>query len=410
MSDFEKILEEELNKPSIFKSRESLMPEYLPESLPHREDELRQLVAYFKHLVTEPGSISQRVLIVGGVGTGKTALSRLFGKMFTRAAEAKGIRVRYVHVNCHKNRTLYNVLFDIAMQLDIPIPSRGLSSKEMFDLILNMLSERQEYAIVGLDDFHYFASIAGAEAVYFLARSYDAYEGLKHLNYIFISNDTSKLSFLDPITEGYLLKHFVKLEPYSSTQLYDILKYRATLSLRNGAYDEEVLKMIADYEGVDKGGSGNARHALEILLVAGDIAEKEGAGKIALEHVRKAIASYSRDIIAASEAIRYAPLHELLVLLAIVRLLRKTGKQFVKMGDVEEEYRGVCEVIGEQPRKHTQVYEYVQNLAKTGIVQTSPSGKGLRGRSTLISVYHGPLDVLEKYILSIIERKRELGL
>ncbi|MGC8983198.1 MAG: ORC1-type DNA replication protein [Desulfurococcaceae archaeon] len=409
VSDTWKIIEEELNRPSIFRSRESLMPEHLPEKLPHRENELRSLVSYFKHLVTSPGSISQRVLIVGGVGTGKTALSKLFGRVFTRMAREKGYNVSYAHVNCHRNRTLFNVIYDLSRQLGIPLPSRGLSAKEMFDAVLAYLEELDSYAIIALDEFHYFASVSGSEAVYFISRTYDVFEGTKRVNFIFIASDTSKLAFLNPATEGYLLRHIVKLEPYTSSQLFDILKYRAELSFYEGTYDDEVLKFIAEYEGVDKGGGGNARHALEILLFAGDLAEKEGKRKIELEHVRKAIMSLSRDIVSVSDAIKYSTLHELLVLLSIIRLLRKTGKREVRMGEVEEEYRIVCETLNEVPRRHTQLYEYVRNLARSGIIRAEPSGKGYRGRSTLISLHYGPLDFLEKYVLDLVKKRKELG-
>ncbi|MEM0199223.1 MAG: ORC1-type DNA replication protein [Desulfurococcaceae archaeon] len=409
VNDTWRIIEEELSRPSIFKSRESLMPEHLPDKLPHRENELRSLVSYFKHLITSPGSISQRVLIIGGVGTGKTALSKLFGKTFTRLAREKGYSISYVHVNCHRNRTLFNIVYDIARQLAIPLPPRGLSAKEMFDAVLSYIEESDSYVIVALDEFHYFANVSGSEAVYFITRSYDVHEGTKRLNFIFIASDASKLAFLDPVTEGYLLRHVIKLDPYTSSQLFDILDYRASISLHDGAYDKDVLRFIADYEGVDKGGGGNARHSLEILLMAGDIAEKEGRRRIELEHVRKAIMSLSRDIVSMSDALKFSTLHELIVLLSIIRLLRRTGKREVKMGEVEEEYKMVCEMIGELPRKHTQLYEYVQNLGKAGIVQVSPSGKGYRGRTTLISIHYGPLDVLEKYVADLVKKRRELG-
>jgi len=409
MSDTWRIIEEELSKPSLFKSRESLMPEHLPDKLPHRENELRSLVSYFKHLVHNPGDISQRVLIIGGVGTGKTALSKLFGKIFTRTARERGYNVSYAHVNCHRNRTLYNIIYDIARQLNIPLPSRGLSAKEMFDALLTYLEELDQYIIVALDEFHYFASISKSDAVYFLARTYEAHEGSKRVNFIFIASDTSKLAFLDPTTEGYLLRHIIKLNPYTAEQLYDILKYRASMAFFDGVYDEDVLKTIAEYEGVDRGGGGNARHALEILLLAGDLAEKEGARRITIEHVRKALASLSREIVGVSEFIKYSSLHELLVLLAIIRLLRRTGKREVRIGEVEDEYRVVCELYGEIPRRHTQVYEYVQGLARAGVISAQPSGRGQRGRSTMISIPYGPLDMLENYVEETIRRRRELG-
>lgn len=409
MSDTWKIIEEEISKPSLFKSRESLMPEHLPDRLPHRENELRMLVSYFKHLVQDPGSISQRVLLIGSVGTGKTALSKLFGKAFTRMAREKGYNIGYVHVNCHRNRTLFNVIYDIASQLSVPLPPRGLSAKEMFDVLLSYLSELDLYLVIALDEFHYFANVSRNDTVYFLARAYDVYEGVKHLNFIFIATDTSKLAFLDPATEGYILRHIIKLEPYTSQQLYDILKYRASISFHEGVYDDDILKFIADYEGVDKGGSGNARHALEILLTAGDIAEREGSSKINIEHARKALSNLSREIVNVSEVIRYLSLHELLVLLSIISLLRRSGKREIKMGEVEEEYRLICESFSEIPRRHTQLYEYIQTLANAGVISARPSGRGHRGRTTLLTIHYGPLDLLENHVIELIKKRREIG-
>ncbi|MGC9181734.1 ORC1-type DNA replication protein [Thermogladius sp. KZ2Tp1] len=408
--DVWKIIEEEVERPSIFKSKESLTPEYIPDTLPHREKELKELASYFKHLVSSPGSFSQRVLLIGGVGTGKTATARVFGRDFTRYALTKGYKVKYAHVNCHSNRTLYNVIADMSRQLNAPLPSRGLSAREMFEALLAHLDETDQYAIISLDEFHYFASLAGRDAVYFIVRAYDVFETpVKRLNFVFISQDTAKLSLLDPSLESYLLRHMIKLEPYTSAQLLDILKYRASKAFYEGTYDDTVLKFIADYEGRDKGGGGNARHAIEVLMIAGVMAENEGAKRITLEHARKAIMKISRDIVNVSEAINYSSLHELLVLLAAVRLLRRTGNPYVKIGDVEKEYEMVCETLGQQPRRHTQVYEYVMNLKKAGIIEAKSSGKGMKGRTTLIGINYGPLDMLEQYLMDLIKRKIAIG-
>ncbi len=401
-----KIIEEELSRPTIFKSRESLTPEYIPDKLPHREKEIKLLASAFKHLIISPGSFSQRVLLVGGVGVGKTVTARVFGREFARIARLKGYNLRYVHINCHRNRTLYNVVAEIARQLEVPLPQRGLSVKEMYDAILWHLEENNIYAIITLDEFHYFASIAGSDAVYFIVRTYDdTIASLKRLNFIFISLDTSKLSLLDPSTESYLLKHMIRLKPYTSSELYDILKYRAEQAFYPGVVDDEVLKFIAEYEGSDKGGGGNARHAIEILFLAGDAAEHEGSDRVTIEHVRKAISKTSREIINISETILYSPLHELMILLAIIRLLRRTGQTYVKMGDVEREYEMVCEEFDQQPRRHTQVYGYIMNLKKANVIDARTSGKGLRGRTTLISIHYGPLDLLEQYVVDLIQKK-----
>ncbi|MEM5822500.1 MAG: cell division control protein Cdc6, partial [Ignisphaera sp.] len=57
-----------------------------------------------------------------------------------------------------------------------------------------------------------------------------------------------------------------------------------------------------------------------------------------------------------------------------------------------------------KPRKHTQIYEYVNNLKHMNIINAKLSGKGLRGRTTLLSIV-APLDALEKRIDELISKK-----
>ncbi|ADV64427.1 ORC1-type DNA replication protein [Desulfurococcus mucosus] len=406
--DVRRIIEDELRRPTLFKNRESLAPEYVPDALPYRDEELRSLASYFRHLVTDPGSIAQRVLVTGGLGTGKTTLVRMFATGFTHVARERGVSLDYIHVNCYRSRTLFSIVHDAASQLGLTTPSRGFSPREIVDMILSFLEENDRYAIMVLDDFHYFASVVGRESVYFIARMHEAGDGSRRLNLVFISANTSTTGFFDPVTESYLDRHVVRLQPYSSSQLLGILRYRARLAFQDDAYDEEALEFIAEYEGVDKNGEGNARHALTTLLVAGDIAEREGARRLTVEHVRKAISRLSREIERVSDAIRYSPLHELLLLLSIVRLLRRRNVKGVEMGEVEEEYRLLCNTYGETPRRHTQLYEYVRNLRRLGIVDTTVKNVENRGRTTIISIPYGPLEELEKYLDALIWRKKDV--
>jgi len=401
------IIESVLERPSVFKSKEKLFPEYVPSYLPHREEQLKSLAALFRPVLVEPGSLSQRVLLIGGIGTGKTVTARRFGIDFKALARRKGIRLEYIHINCHRDRTLYLVMQEMARQLRIPVPPRGLSAQEMFNVILRQLEERDEYVIVALDEFDYFIEVAGSDAVYFLIRTYDEYpEATKRLNFIFIARDIYALGRLDSATESYLIRNVIRFEPYTSAELYDILQMRTSEAFYEGTIDNDVIKYIADIVGVDHGGSGNARLALEILLLAGEEADKEGAPRVTIEHVRRAHTSANPNIAIVYDNLIHLPLHELLVFLATIRVLRRKNTPYVRIGEVEQEYQQICEEYDEKPRRHTQVYEYVMDLKRLGIIDARVSGKGYRGKSTLIGISAGPLELLEKKVVELIESKR----
>ncbi len=402
------IIESILERPSVFKSKEKLYPEHLPSYLPHREEQLKSLAAYFRNILLEPGSIAQRVLLVGGIGTGKTATARRFGSDFRALARQRGINLEYVHVNCHRDRTLYLVVQEIARQLRIPVPPRGLSAQEMYKIIMKQLENRDMYVIVTLDEFDYFIEVAGNDSVYFLVRTYDEYPNLaKRINFIFITRSLTSLGRLDSATESYIVRNVIHFKPYTSSELYDILKYRSQEAFYEGTIDDKVLEYIADLIGVDNGGSGNARLALEVLMLAGTEADKEGAQRVTIDHVRRAFTHANPNLsIMINDVIRHLPLHELLLLLAIVRLLKQKGEAYVRIGEVEEEYRNICEEYKEIPRRHTQIYEYVNDLKRRGVIDARLSGKGYRGKSTLVGVSLGPLEALEKFIQEIIEIKK----
>ncbi len=158
-----------------------------------------------------------------------------------------------------------------------------------------------------------------------------------------------------------------------------------------GAVLDETLKFISDIYGNERGGSGNARAAIETLVVAGEIAEKQGALMVTLEHAKEANSSINPEIPQILDNLMDADLHQLLLIKALIQLVKRGKSEEVQMGVLESEYQKLCSEFGEEPRKHTQVYEHIRRLRQYGVLNTRQSGKGMRGRTTLIS-FTLPLD------------------
>ncbi len=407
MPSSREIIEDVFRSPSVFKNINALYPEFTPNILPHREEQLRRLAEYFRYVLIEPGSVSQRVLIIGRVGTGKTATAKRFGLDFSAYARQRGIKLEYVHINCHKERTLSNVVRKIAEKLKVPVPTRGISVQELLSTVLNYLEEKDKYAIITLDEFDYFIEVAGSDGVYPIVRLYDEYAfTTKRISFIFIARNYSRISSLDDVTESYLIRNVIEFNPYTSRELRDILKARVEEAFHEGTVDDEVIDYIAGIVGVDRGGSGSARTAIEALRLAGEEADKDGSPKVLVEHVRRAMPYITGELPLFVDSLRNLQFHELLLLLAIIRALKNTGQTFVRIGEVEKEYQYICEELGEEPRKHTQIYEYVRNLKRMELIDARTSGKGYRGKSTLIGIWIGPLDYLEEVVVSEIRRRR----
>jgi cell division control protein 6 len=86
------------------------------------------------------------------------------------------------------------------------------------------------------------------------------------------------------------------------------------------------------------------------------------------------------------EELAYLTMHQKLLLMAISKLLKKGDSTYVTIGEVEESYGALCESMNVTAYKHTQVWSDVNELSRKGIIETQLSGKGVRGRTTMIGL------------------------
>ncbi len=416
MLNFREIAESVLKKPGVFLDETRLYPEYVPDVLPHREEQFKQLTKLFKHVVVMPGSSSARVILYGPLGTGKTATAMSFGRVIARLAAERGVKLRYVHVNCAGAKSALSVLREIKNQLGLSVPDRGLSFSEFAQALLKEMDSEDLYAIATLDEFDSVLYSFRKEERYSLIRFYDIFHAEKlRLNFIYVSRmrPSEVIRTLDEVSEGYMMRNTIVFSPYKSGELYDILRYRAEGAFYPGVVGDDVFGYIANLVGYDTGGDGSARKALAILYAAGKLAEREieegRASRVLVEHVRAVSASEDMSLVHVLDSLNYLGLHHLLLLKAVALGLRETGGDYVNIGYVEEIYRRLCRGMGLEPRRHTQVYYYVTELASRGIVMTRKSMKGRRGRSSYVSFGAAPLDSLLSALERAIAVRREVG-
>ncbi|RLE83006.1 MAG: cell division control protein Cdc6 [Thermoprotei archaeon] len=391
----------------IIRREEALVPssKFIPQRLPCREDQLRKLGILFRDILTTAGAVYVRCVLVGPVGTGKTIVSQYFGREIEKAAIKYGINLKYIHINCPNSPSLFKIMKKIAESLGLSVPKRGLSAQEIMHHVWETLLEQNRFIIVALDDADHLIKKNKAESreiFYNLLRISDEYFDTKqYVHYIIIVKEISTLYSFDESITSMLLHNIIRFPPYSSKEIWEILAERVyeEKAVAENSVSEEIISFISDYIGYDKGGTGNARHALEILYLACKNAEMRGATRVDIHDVRRAA---SRVCLTLSvDDIRGLTLHELLLLLAIARIFRYSDIEFVKIGDVEKMYHLVCEEFNEKPRGHTQVWEYVKRLKNMRLINAHLSGAGIRGKTTLISLVYPPED-LENIIIEYL--------
>jgi cell division control protein 6 len=387
---------------SVFKDESKLDINYVPQHLLHRRLQLNLLNQFFRFAVENPGKMTQRALIIGKIGTGKTVLSQHFGLNLVKEAEKRNINLNYVHVNCRERKgSLFMILQRTIMKFIPTFPRRGYSAEELLQALMQVLDEKDAYLILTLDEFEALVRNEGSDPIYNLSRiQEDRLNAPKRLSLICILRQPEYLEKLDPSTRSTLQRNIIQLEKYSESQLEDILDDRVKLAFREGTVPTQTMSLIAEL-GYSEG--GNARYSIELLWRAGKYADALEMREVLPECVRNAVVSVYPVV--RKDMIPSFSKHEKLFLLGVARHFKQTDSAYMSMGEAEEAYALVCEEYSEKRRGHTQLWKYVKGLSASGIIETTVSGVGQRGKTTLISLSRVPASDLEQELVKILMRE-----
>jgi len=384
---------------SVFKDESKLDISYVPQKLPHRETEQRLLSEFFSFIIRCPERMAQRVIITGDVGTGKTVLAQNFGAILTSEANRRGVKFRYVHVNCREFRGSLLLVIHQAISVFRPTyPSRGYSEEEVLSALLQILDEEQVSVILSLDEFDSLIENEGSEAVYKLTRLQEMRQGKPlRLSFILIMRDLKAIERLDSGSKSTLQRSIISLQRYGKNQMIDILYDRVTLAFEPGVVEEDVIELIAELAFKE---TGNARFGIELLWRAGKYADAKDAEKVEPECVRLAVSSIVPNM--RRSDICSLELHERFFLLAVARFFKENEKAHTSLTELEKAYAVVCEEFDKKPNSHTQVWNYAKYLSSLGIIKIEVASSGTRGRSTQVSLPSIPAVELEEELAASI--------
>ncbi len=381
----------------IFRDEDKLSPEYVPPRLPHREDELEHLNTLFSSFIKGRRTTPVRVLIAGPTGTGKTALSKLFGKRAEELSKQSMTDVRFAYINCRIHRTLFSVLKRTIEQLRTAMPARGLSNEELLHNLLDYLEERDVRVILALDEVDALLR-EEQEALYYLARVGEERRGGSRLSMVLITRGLEAFQGIDEGTRTMFLTNVINLSEYDHRQLRDIVEFRSSEAFYEGVVTEEAMEAIVDLASE----RGDARYAIELLWRAGKFAEHEGSERVKAEHVRKAAASVYPAI--RRESLHYLSLHEKLVLLSIARYFLTNNASSVTASELNRYYAMVCEEHEVAPRASTRFWEILQRLEDQGFIRIRVKSEGIRGRKSYITLPEVPASVLERELTALLRK------
>jgi len=360
---------------SIFMDRDVLRHDYIPEKLPHREEQIRCFGEIIAPVLR--GSRCSNVFIYGKTGTGKTAVVKFVLNKLVQKAQQFGATVKICYVNCRLAGTEYRIFSNLCDALGSKVPFTGLAVGEVFDRFKKRLNLNKVLFIVVLDEIDALIRTRGDVLLYELTRINEDLHSSR-TSIVGISNDLRFKEFLDPRVLSSLSEEEIVFRPYDAAELRDILSDRARLAFQESALLEGTIDLCAALAAAEH---GDARRALDLLRVAGEVAERKGSSVVVEDHIRQAERRIEHD--RTTEALKNLPLHSKLVLCSVY-LLGKTKISSAITGDIYEIYRELCDPSGLSPLTQRRVSSLINELDVIGLLNTRVVNMGRYGRTRKI--------------------------
>ena len=364
-----------LSRARIFANRDALRIDYVPDHLPHREEQLKVVAGVLAPFLQ--GQRGSNLFVYGQSGTGKTAVVRFVLDKLEIRSKRGSLKAETCYVNCRIVGTEYRILASLGKTLGVDIPFTGLATTEVLNRFRQLLSSKKLLFIVGLDEIDALVKEHGDNLLYQLTRLNENLE-YGRVSIIGISNDLKFKERLDSRVLSSLSEEEVVFRPYTAMEIRDILLERASVAFQKGALEESALALCSAEAAREH---GDARRALDLLRVAGEVAERDGASQVRDLHVVLAQKRIENDRV--TSVLRSMPLHSKLILCGTY-LLSTAEEGGTVTGSIYEVYKELCHQSNTEDLTQRRVSGLVNELDVLGLLNTQLVSLGRYGRTKKI--------------------------
>ncbi|WP_435099893.1 orc1/cdc6 family replication initiation protein [Halorubrum sp. N11] len=236
------------------------------------------------------------LFLYGPSGTGKSLITKAVCHNISRLCETRDIHFGTIEVNCQGLDTLGVAVYELAKEaadeasVELTVPKHGVATNEKWNELYRIVNENFDAVVFVLDELDMLVgrrdkqTPAYSRLLYQLSRAGTNDALSAYVSVVAISNDTKMMESVGSRARSSFTPEDVHFDDYNATQLQAILRRRQD-AFYDGVVDEDVIPLAAAFAAQTH---GDARKAIDLIRVAGELAEREGADRIRESHVRAA--------------------------------------------------------------------------------------------------------------------------
>ncbi|MBU4070023.1 MAG: orc1/cdc6 family replication initiation protein [Nanoarchaeota archaeon] len=387
---------ESFDKNLIFKNKSLLQNNYQPEDIPHRSEQIKQIASILAPVLR--GEKSSNLFLYGKTGTGKTlSIKYVRDKLLKRVNENNDFKLKIKYLNCKLKKisdTEYRILAELIKKLGGEVPSTGLPTQAVYSKFIEIIDSEKQLIVLIFDEIDQTVKKISNDFLYNLTRL-NSELSKTQICIVGISNDLTFLENIDPRVRSSLSEEEIVFPPYNALQLQEILKKRSDEVFKENVVQEGVIAKCAAFAAREH---GDARRALDLLRVAGELAERDSSKKIYVRHIDEANSKLERDKIL--DIIKSEPKQFQLVLHSIIKLNENQKNEPIFTGDVYNNYQELCLKNKSEILTQRRISDIIQEFDMLGIINVKviSKGRGGRMREIKLAITKGIIEQAKKII------------